>query len=107
MDDRLAARGRLAVVERLDRDVAPPGLPERGELARDVEDLPRNRFVARPIERGQREPRGVEPTLGREVPFEEPLGSRAVVVTAGADVQDRERLVGADDDRVRMLLEDL
>src|SRR6266511_2606733 len=61
--DRLIWIGRLAVVERLDDDLLPRGLPQRRELARDLEDLARRRLVPLPVEPGEREPDVVETVL--------------------------------------------
>ena len=49
----------------------------------------------------------VGPPLGVEISLEEHLAARAVTVPAGPDVQDREGMVGPDDHRIGMLLEDL
>src|SRR5712691_3446756 len=106
-DDRLAGRGGLTVVERLDREVTPRRLPERGELPRDVEDLARDELVGGPVQRWQREPRRVKMPLRGEIALEQSLGLGAVAVAPRADVEDRERLVRADDHGVRVLLEDL
>ena len=105
--DRLERRRALAVVQRCDLELVPGGLPERGELAADLEDLACDGFVARPVELRQREPGRVKALLRGEVALEERLGESAVAIAAGADVEDRERLVCAHDDRVGMLLEDL
>ena len=103
----LVRRRDLPVEQRPDRELAPGRLPERGELARDLVDLSRDRLVRGPVERRQREPGGVQAPLGREVPLEELERSRAIAIPARADMEDGERLVGADDHGVGMLLEDL
>src|SRR5206468_2263203 len=46
-------------------------------------------------------------SLGVEITREERLRLRAIVVRTGADVEERERLVRTDDDRVGMLVEDV
>ena len=105
--DRLASLRDLAVVERRDVKLMPGRHPERCKLPRDLEDLARDRLIGGPVQRGKKSPSRVEPPLGAEVAVEERVGARAVAVMTGAHVQDRERLVGPDDDRVGMLLEDL
>jgi len=49
----------------------------------------------------------VRAPLGLEVAREQRVAPRAIAVPAGTDLEDRERVIGADDDRVRVLLEDL
>src|SRR5437867_3618259 len=55
----------------------------------------------------QREPVHVEAALGLEVAREQRLGPRTIAIRAGADVEQREGLIGADDDRAGVLLEHL
>ena len=74
---------------------------------RDLEDLARDRLVVLPRLPRQREPTRIEPALGVEVAREHSLRALALAVPAGADMQERKDLVGADDHRIGMLLEDL
>src|SRR5437762_1241654 len=104
---RLAGLRDLPVVERAHLQILPAGLPQRGELVRDLEDLARDRLVVLPRLPGQREPARIEPALGVEVAREYSLRAFALAVPAGADMQERKDLVGADDHRIGMLLEDL
>src|SRR5207237_8894191 len=81
------------------------GVPERGELAADLEDLACDGFVARPVELRQREPGRVKALLRGEVTLEERFGESAVAIAAGADVEDWERLVCAHVDGVGVMLD--
>ncbi len=107
MHDRLAGLRDLPVVERAHLQILKAGLPQRGELVRDLEDLARDRLVVLPGLPRQREPARIEPALGVEVAREHPLRAFALAVAAGAHVQERKDLVGADDHRIGVLLEDL
>src|SRR5207245_9043030 len=104
---RLARLGGLAGVERRNDERMPGRLPERCELPRDLEDLARNRLICGPVQRGKTCPGRVQPPLGAEVAVEKRVGARAVAVMTGTHVQDRASLVGPDDDRVGVLLNNL
>ena len=104
---RLAGLRDLAVVERAHLQVLPARLPQRGELVRDLENVAGDRFVVLPCLPRQGEPACIETALGVEVASEDALGTFTLAVAAGADMQQREDLVGADDHRIGMLLEDL
>ncbi len=105
---RSALLGGLAVEQRTHREVAPPGLPQRRELVRQLEHLASQRRIRVPTaRRRQRGPVRVGPALGLEVAREQRVAPFPVLVAAGAGAEDGERVVRADDDRVWVLLEDL